>query len=283
MPIYNTNKDYLTAAIQSILDQTEKDFEFLILNDSPENTELDALVQKFDDPRIKYTKNSKNLGISDSRNKLIEMAQGEYLAVMDHDDISLPERLAKEAAYLDNHHEVGVVSSFAVAFGKQKEAIEYPTEDQEIKCALTICNPIIHPAAMIRKSVLIDNHLRYENAFSPAEDYRLWCRMVDFTKFHNIPEVLFKWRIHDSNASKVQKLTMLLNTDKIRTELRSRHHNLYSAALSGAGSVCFFKLFGLLPLLKVVKTPSLTKISLFNRLPVLTIKHDIRLLNSKNL
>lgn len=276
MPIYNTNKDHLSAAIQSILDQTEPDFEFLILNDSPASTELDAVVKKFNDPRIKYLKNPENLGISDSRNKLIEMAQGEYLAVMDHDDISCPERFSKETAYLDNHPEIGVVSSFGTVFGEREEILDGPIEDQEIKRALFTCCPIIHSAAMIRKSVLVDNHICYEKAFSPAEDYRLWCQLVDCTSFHNLPEVLFKWRKHSSNTSATRKLAMIMAANKIKTELRATHPSLWSEIMANSHDFWWVKLFKVVPLLKIVKTPQKTTISLFNKFPLLAIKHEIR-------
>ena len=110
MPVYKTKEEYLRAAIESILTQTFTDFEFLILDDCPED-DRGAVVRSYKDKRIKYFKNNKNLGISASRNKLINMAKGEYLAVFDHDDISLPERLTREAAYLDEHPETGVVAS----------------------------------------------------------------------------------------------------------------------------------------------------------------------------
>ena len=87
MPVYKTNEQYLREAIASILNQTFTDFEFLILDDCPNDTR-ERIVKPYEDKRIKYSINEKNLGISASRNKLIEMAQGEYLAIFDHDDIS---------------------------------------------------------------------------------------------------------------------------------------------------------------------------------------------------
>jgi glycosyltransferase involved in cell wall biosynthesis len=109
MPIYNnTQEEFLREAISSILSQTFTDFEFLILNDSPDNTKLDNIVKSFHDKRIRYYKNKKNLGISGSRNKLIELAKGEFLAIFDHDDISLPDRLEKQVEFLNAHPEIGV-------------------------------------------------------------------------------------------------------------------------------------------------------------------------------
>lgn len=108
MPVYKTDEKYLRGAIESVLRQTFSDFEFLILDDAPEDSRED-IVKSYKDKRIKYIKNETNLGITPSRNKLIELAKGEYLAVMDHDDVSLPERFAKQIKYLDEYPEVGVV------------------------------------------------------------------------------------------------------------------------------------------------------------------------------
>ena len=111
MPIYNTNSQHLREAISSILNQTYVDYEFIILNDSPDNLELDNLVQEFNDKRIKYIKNKQNIGITPSRNRLIELSKGEYLAVMDHDDVSLPERFARQVEFLDANLDYGVVGT----------------------------------------------------------------------------------------------------------------------------------------------------------------------------
>lgn len=98
MPVYRTNEEYLREAISSILAQTYSDFEFLILDDCPED-DRELIVKSYKDRRIKYLRNETNMGISESRNKLVDMARGEYLAVMDHDDVSLPERLEKQVNY----------------------------------------------------------------------------------------------------------------------------------------------------------------------------------------
>ena len=105
-PLYNTEPDQLKEMIESVLAQSFSDFEFLLLNDSPDNTELESLVKGFSDPRIRFFSNEENLGISESRNKLLGLASGDYIAILDHDDICYPTRLEKEAAYLDSHPDV---------------------------------------------------------------------------------------------------------------------------------------------------------------------------------
>ena len=93
LPVYNTPEDFLRQAVESILNQTFQDFELLIVNDAS-TTDVEKVIRSYSDSRIKYFKNKTNLGISGTRNILLDKAQGKYLAVMDHDDISLPERLA---------------------------------------------------------------------------------------------------------------------------------------------------------------------------------------------
>ena len=107
MPVYNTDNTILRQKIESILNQTFTDFEFLIVNDcsSDENVEKIVLEYQQKDNRMKYFMNEKNLGISGTRNKLIDLSQGEYLAVMDHDDISLPNRFEKQVEFLDKNLE----------------------------------------------------------------------------------------------------------------------------------------------------------------------------------
>lgn len=101
MPVYKTPEPFLREAVESILNQTAENFEFLILDDCPEDRAAEAVIASYDDARIKYFRSERNLGIAGSRNRLMEMAVGDYLAVADHDDVSLPQRLEKEAAYLD--------------------------------------------------------------------------------------------------------------------------------------------------------------------------------------
>lgn len=115
--------------------------------------------------KTKAWSNEQNLGISRSRNKLIKMAQGEYLAVMDHDDISFPERLEKQVRYLDTHPDVGVVSGQIITIPAQK-ASKYPIDDSNIKLALMRSCIVTHSASMIRKSVLTKHNIYYEEELS---------------------------------------------------------------------------------------------------------------------
>lgn len=264
MPVYKTPEPYLREAIESILQQTYTDFEFLILDDCPEDNRKD-IVLSYHDKRIKYAMNEKNLGISESRNKLIDMAKGEYLAVFDHDDISLPERLEKEVKYLDEHPEIGVLSC-QIQCHPQGNISKQFIEDRDIKLALITQCAVNHPAAMLRKSVLIDHNIRYRKECTPAEDYALWCSLVPYTQFHNLPEVLFKWRKHQSNTSKLYNRQM--NDIKLRlySEMKYNYPDLYDEFMLKSFERKQFNLFGFIPLIRWQTENYKTKIYLFNKI-----------------
>jgi glycosyltransferase involved in cell wall biosynthesis len=252
-PIYNTNPTHLRECIESILNQTFTDFEFLILNDSPENTELDKVVKSYKDDRIKYFKNEKNLGIAPSRNKLLKMARGEYVAIFDHDDISVPTRLEKEVAYLDAHPEIGVVSGWLQYFDKDNHVHQTPQDDGDIRIMLTDNCWVAHTAAMIRKPILVDNNIEYESFYSPAEDYQLWARLIDVTKFHNIQEVLVNYRTYSTNTSNTQKNKMDYMWNQIRSHIADNHTFLRKKFEHEYSRDTLFRmrLFGIIPLLKI--------------------------------
>ncbi len=264
MPVYKTPEPYLREAIESILNQTFTDFEFLILDDCPTDSRKD-IVRSYQDKRIKYIANKTNLGISESRNKLIDMAKGEYLAVIDHDDISVPDRLEKEVEYLDNHPEIGVVSGDLITLASKK-IVTNPTDNQTIKVELVKKCAIAHTASMIRKSVLLQHNIRYEENFSPCEDYMLWGRLIDKTMFHNLPEVLVYYRDGDDNISHIQKKQMADKGIMVRDVIYKEHPYLSTL---GVSTIRLFKLF---TLLRIFYTSNKTTYKLFGLIPVLDIK-----------
>ena len=270
-PIYNTNPAHLREMIESILNQTFTDFEFLILNDSPDNTEIEKIVLDYakHDKRIKYYKNSKNMGITPSRNKLLKLASGEYLAIFDHDDISLPERLKLQVEYLDKTPDVGVVSGCLEHFGAEKHVWPYPESDIDIRI-MTCDNCVVaHTAAMIRKSVLTENGIEYEEYYTPAEDYRLWTRLMDVTHFHNIQRVLVKYRWTGNNTTTLQKNKMEDARRTIYLEFRDKHPAIYQEFKKTTSRTLFrLYLFGCLPIIKIKKN----WVYLFAVIPVFKIK-----------
>lgn len=277
LPVYNTKEEFLREAVDSILNQTFNDFELLILNDASTDENVEKVIKSYKDKRIRYAVNKTNLGISETRNKLIEMAKGTYLAVMDHDDVSLPTRLEKQAKYLDEHKNVGVVGSKICKLNGNKVSAN-PTDSHAIKLALMRVCAITHPAAMIRKSVLTDNKIRYEERFSPAEDYALWCRLIPHTDFYNIPEVLFSYREHKTNTSKLQNDKMHNATLAIWAFAKVENPEIYEEFLLKAEHKNYIRLFGFIPFLSIEKNANRTKICLFEKIPLLTSKNIIKLL-----
>ena len=276
MPIYKTPETYLREAIESILNQSYRDFELLILDDCPEDNR-EQIVKSYVDKRIKYFQNEKNLGITPSRNKLIALAKGEYLAIFDHDDISLPDRLAKQAAVLDNNPDIGVVGCQVEVFQNRTQTLRYPVDNQDIKVSLMATCALIHPGAMVRKKVLMDNHIIYEQDFSPAEDYRLWCRLIPLTKFYNIPEVLLRYRDHGTNTSKIQKEKMAAATRAIFAQVRFENPVLYNRFLMETTKVYQFNLLGIIPIVTIKIQSMRAKVYLFGALLIASCKWSCKI------
>ena len=275
MPVYKTNEKFLREAIDSILGQTFSDFEFLILDDCPEE-DRESVVKSYDDERIKYIKNEKNLGITPSRNKLIDMAEGEYLAVFDHDDISLPERFQKQVEFLDNHPEVGVVGCVVKLMSNGKLSRNPVCSDDIKKSLMTVC-AITHPASMVRKSVLDEHNIRYEEKFSPSEDYAIWCRLIPYTEFHNLEDVLFLYRDHENNTSHNQHQKMSRAAVAIRSFVQAENPALYNEFLWYAESVNKIMLFGVIPLITIRKKENKTSVYLFEKILVFRSKFTRKL------
>lgn len=200
-PIYNTPTEHLKEAIESILGQTFRDFEYLILNDSPDNKELDRVVNSYKDNRIRYIKNSKNIGLEASTNRLLDESKGEYIAIFDHDDISMPQRLEKEVSYLDKHPKVGLVSGQFTIFGDQDVTSKNPIDNEDIKKMLRSESCVSHTTMMVRKLILEKYNIHYEKDFFPAASYRIITRIALVTDVHNLPGVLLKYRMDGNNTS----------------------------------------------------------------------------------
>lgn len=238
MPVYNSEK-HLKDTIDSILRQSFTDFELLIVNDASTDCS-ESIIQNFNDKRIKYFCNDKNLGISPTRNKLMNLAQGEYLAIIDNDDICLPERFAKQVKFLNENNDISVVGTWVELFCKQtpkgnlgfvKKIIRnlgwvwcqppYPT----IYDAIQGC-PVMHPSAMIRKADFEKNNICYRAEFTPAEDFDLWAEaLMKGLKLANLQEVLLKYNLHGNNFSITSKSKLKIADKKIKNKIK-KHLNM---------------------------------------------------------
>ncbi len=275
LPLYNTKEEHLRECIESILAQTFSDFELIIVNDSPDNSQLDTIVSSYQDERIRYYRNSKNRGISATRNKMLDLAQGEYLAVMDHDDICMPTRFEKQVEYLDTHPHTGVLGTQAASIPAGK-VLQTPEYDIEIKLGLMWGCFIIHPTAMIRSSVLKKAGVRYESHYSPAEDHALFCRLIPHTSFHNLQEELLTYRVHKTNTTKTQGHQMRVSAEAVRVLAEQTAPSLYKEYTMTAQQITRIKLFGIIPLLKVVKFGYTQTVYLFGTIPLYSTRTSIK-------
>ena len=272
-PVYKTDERFLREAIESVLSQTFGDFELLLLDDCPED-DREKVVQSYDDKRIVYLKNDRNLGITASRNRLIDLAKGEYLAVFDHDDICRPERFAKEVAYLDAHPECGVVGGWTKPTNGTPNV--YPEGDHAIKLAMMAGASVWHPASMIRRSVLDAAKARYEADYSPVEDYMLWMRLLPHTGFHNLQEVVLDYRWHASNTSVVRKCELDAQAARVKAWAKVHEPELYAEYELRRETMRRVRLFGI-PVLKITTSGRETEIRLFDRIPFLRISRRDRI------
>jgi glycosyltransferase involved in cell wall biosynthesis len=221
LPVYNA-EIHLQDTLETILNQTFSDFEILAIDDGSKDRSLEIL-RSMRDPRIRIHTNSKNIGISATLNRAIELANGEYLARMDSDDLASSERLRAQVALLDSHPDVGVTGSSIEVFGKTlRRVIRYPKSDQDIKAALLFDSAFAHPTVMIRKDVLSKSGLKYESSHDGAEDYLLWSKMAEITKFENLPEPLLHYRVHSSQISVSRAKQQRETAKRIREDYLNR-------------------------------------------------------------
>lgn len=282
-PVYNTKPDALRAMIDSILSQTFTDFEFLILNDSPNNTELENIVMSYTDKRIRYMKNDCNMGITKSRNKLIDLARGEYLAIADHDDISMPDRLKLESDFLDNNPHIGAVGGNVIEIknGKEYPTAQRPIHDHDIKLSLIndtyVCNPV-HSGCMIRKSVLDTSGVRYTEKFSPCEDRMLFIDLIPHTFFHNLPDVVLKYLWDGNNTTIRQWQKMYDLPPTIVAYAREKYPIYYDEwkqlqQYKPVRKTKTIKILGFMPIITIKAYGKCTKIYLFNKIQIIRINH----------
>lgn len=225
LPIYNGEK-YLSSCIDSILDQTFKDFELIIINDGSIDA-TEKIIKNYEnkDSRIKsYYKT--NSGIVDSLNLGISKAQFDLIARIDADDICHPNRLEKQVALLK---EYDIVGSNALLIDKQGNPLgqtNLPKRQEDIEKSIFSMKPsIIHPSIMFRVSnlKLSNDDKVYSSAFMHCEDLELWLRNLDHCKFCNLQSPLIKLRKHDLNISHISFIQQLINTRLLIYTYKNKH------------------------------------------------------------
>ncbi len=205
MSVYNGER-FLREAIDSILNQTYKNLEFLIINDGSTDRSREIILS-YGDPRIRLIDNEKNIGLTRSLNKGLGLARGEYIARMDADDISLPNRLETQFEYMEAHPNIGLVGSCCITIDEDHNPIgegdknSRPLSHKElVKNHLRGHHYVAHGAFFFRKSI-VDYVGMYDEDFMVTQDMDFVLRVSERFEIANVPKVLYKWRMSKENLS----------------------------------------------------------------------------------
>jgi glycosyltransferase involved in cell wall biosynthesis len=202
MPVYNGEK-YIHEAIDSILSQTFADFEFVIIDDASTDRSVDV-IRSFGDPRILFLQNDSNLGLIATLNRGLDTVSGEYVARMDQDDVSLPERFAKQVVFMDSNPKVAASGTWARDIDEGGRIIgrrPHVPVGRQMENDFWHPSPMIHPSVMIRLEHL--GNVRYNPEAIHAEDYDLWLSLKKKHQLDNLPEYLLLYRVHPESITRM--------------------------------------------------------------------------------
>jgi glycosyltransferase involved in cell wall biosynthesis len=203
LPVYNGGA-VLSDSIKSILDQTYRNFELIIIDDGSTDDSA-SIIREFDDARIR-SYNQRNRGLAGTLNRAIELSTGEYIARQDQDDLAYPQRLAKQIEFLETRPHCAMVGTWASIWTGEREASRvhrHPTDSLVLKFELLFDNPFVHSTIMVRKSALAKVGF-YDELRQPPEDYELWSRIARKFEVANIPEILEIYREVPSSMSRAK-------------------------------------------------------------------------------
>jgi glycosyltransferase involved in cell wall biosynthesis len=230
MPIYRENPFY-GQAISSILAQTCTPLELIVICDEPtEAARKDLEGFRDRDNRVVLRFNTPGIGLVGSRNTGIRLARGRYLNPMDSDDVSRPERLERQVAFLDSHPEIGLLGTgieYIDGRGDPVRSVEAIMNPASLKWALFFENPFCQSSVLIRRQIL-DQSGWYDEARPLAEDYDLWIRLAAVTGIRILPQVLMQYRVHESNISAERKTALDRESSDLNSTLIGRYFEGFS-------------------------------------------------------
>lgn len=218
MSVYN-EQEYISEAIESVLNQTYDNFEFIIIDDCSTDKTVD-IIDKYakSDSRVVLYQNKSNHGLTKNLNIALKKAKGKYIARMDGDDICLQERFEKQVDYLEKHEDITLVSCQTQTFGDEN-LIENVISDSEIlRCTMLIRPVLAHPGFMFRRSIL-DEGFEYDESFKQAQDYDFAARLTRKHKISIVTPVLLKYRAHKGQVSSKSMSSQFANADRVRKYL----------------------------------------------------------------
>lgn len=212
MPVFNTGK-FVKDAIQSILDQSFSDFEFIVINDGSTDESLE-IIKTFSDKRIKILNNASNVGNYPSRNRGLRIAKGKYICVMDADDTAFPNRFERQFIFMEENPDIGLAGSGFRYFGKEQDIFR-ENDFERIKVSLLRNNCFIHPTLIMRHEFLKKYNLRYNEKYYYSADYDLIVRAAGLFLVTNILEILLNYRIHDQQITMKNRAKQMQYADEI--------------------------------------------------------------------
>ena len=242
MSIYNEELKWIKQSIESILNQSYKNFEFIIVIDNPERRDIIDLVQNYskNDSRIKVIENEKNIGLINSLNEAIKVANGKYIARIDADDISIHNRLEIQKEFLEENRNIDFCGSNAIFIDEEDEQIEcefiFVEEHEKIKEMLNYTNVFLHPSWFMKKEIF-DKLGAYRNVPS-AEDYDFITSIItEGFKVANINKTLIKYRIRKNSISRTNVFAQVKASYLVQKMYKKRLKNKSDEKLLNNASI----------------------------------------------
>lgn len=221
MPVYNAEA-FVADAARSVLSGSWRDLELLAIDDGSTD-ESAAVLESLGDPRVKVVRSPVNRGLIASLNRGLDLAQGEFVARMDADDICMPDRLSRQLKFMDANPDIGVSGTWITVFGAAREHLmRFPTDPKVVDTELFCFNPIAHSTAMLRKRLFDRHALRYSPSAVHVEDLDLWMRAAEHFAMANISAVGLRYRVHDSQVSNRHESVQSRSSGELRARQLSR-------------------------------------------------------------
>lgn len=242
IPVYNC-ENYIKDCLDSIVNQTYKNLEILLIDDGSSDNSLN-IIKEYKDKRIRIIQNKVNKGIPYTRNLGLKESRGEYLAIMDADDISLKNRIEKQVDFLEKNKEIDVVGTFYKQFGGKlsRDIKEYKTSE-EIDIGLLFGTQLANPTTMIRLETLRKNDISYNLECFVAQDYELWTQISKVGKLAVLPEILFKYRYGHENITKKSTVEKYQKRKRVIDSIHNNILDFYKFDLDEEDKIKYNRLF----------------------------------------
>jgi glycosyltransferase involved in cell wall biosynthesis len=248
IPVYNREK-YVGEAIDSILAQSFPDFEVLLVDDGSTDNSVE-LMRSYTDPRVRLVRNERNLGIPKTRNRGVQLARGDYIAILDSDDTASPDRLAKQVAFLDRHHDCVLVGSWAALMDEKGQALKRGkrryVSPGEVKSHLLFHCWLPHSSVMARAATL--RAYGYREQYVVCSDFDLFVRLARKYKLGHLPEPLVRQRVHVGRITRERiQLTKDKDLEIMSAQLSELGVEFTTTDLERHLLLCYMKKFQFIP------------------------------------